>query len=450
MKIRPIFLVPWLVYIFFIVGFSPAWSQENLTTLIKNVQQSVVVIITYNEEGEILGQGTGFFISTEGDVITNIHVLGGAYRADVKTAEGKIYPVKNILAENREADLIRVSLDISHKDVHPLPVSASMPEVGEHVVVIGNPLGLEQTASDGIVSAVREIPSFGKIIQITAPVSPGSSGSPVLNIKGEVIGVATFQIIEGQNLNFVIPGEMVTKLKPEKGVALAKWKEKITEEWLTSAEGLYSTGLVFAFSAEYEKALPYFEKAVKKDPGYADAYFNIGYCNLKLGRYEEAIEAYKQAIRINPDDADAHNNLGVAYGNLGRHLEAIEAYKQAIRIKPDYSEAHINLGVAYGKLGRHLEATEAFKEAIRINPDFAEAHINLGVTYGSLGRYQEEIEACKQAIRIKPGLAVAHYNLGLGYVNLGRYQEAIEAFKQQSASSLIMLRHTTILVWFIG
>src|SRR3990170_3120283 len=326
MKIRPIFLVPWLVYIFFIVGFSPAWSQENLTTLIKNVQQSVVVIITYNEEGEILGQGTGFFISTEGDVITNIHVLEGAHRADVKTAEGKIYPVKNILAENREADLIRVSVDISHKDVHPLPVSASMPEVGEQVIVIGNPLGLEQTASDGIVSAVREIPGFGKIIQITAPVSPGSSGSPVVNMKGEVIGVATFIMLEGQNLNFAIPGERVAKLTPTKGKTLAEWQSGRTEEELDSAEGLYSTGLTFLWAEDYEKALPYFEDAVKKNPDYAEAYFYIGYCNGNLGRHLEAIEAYKEAIRINPEDAEAHYNLGRAYGKLGRYEEQIESF----------------------------------------------------------------------------------------------------------------------------
>ncbi|MCJ7459236.1 MAG: tetratricopeptide repeat-containing serine protease family protein [candidate division Zixibacteria bacterium] len=402
MKIRPIFLVPWLVYIFFIVGFSPAWSQENLPTLIKKVQQSVVVIITYNEKGEILGQGTGFFISTEGDVITNIHVLGGAHRADVKTAEGIIYPVKNILAEDREADLIRVSVDISHKDVHPLPVGASMPEVGEQVVVIGNPLGLEQTASDGIVSAVREIPNFGKIIQITAPVSLGSSGSPVLNIKGEVIGVATFQIIEGQNLNFVIPGDRVTKLKPEKGVALTEWKEKRIEEWLTSPEVLYYTGLRFLLSGEYKEALPYLEKAVEKDPNYVNAYSYIGYCNLSFGRYQEAIEACKQAIRIKPDDFDSHYNLGMAFYALGRYQEAIEAFKEAIRIKPDDAEPYGNLGVAYVNLGRYQEAIEALKQVIRIKPDDALAHYDLGVAYVNLGRYQEAIEAYRQAIRIKP------------------------------------------------
>ena len=76
----------------------------------------------------------------------------------------------------------------------------------------GSPLGLENTVSDGIVSAIRDIPDYGRIIQITAPISPGSSGSPVLNMQGEVIGVASFQIVEGQNLNFAIPSEKISSL----------------------------------------------------------------------------------------------------------------------------------------------------------------------------------------------------------------------------------------------
>ena len=87
-----------------------------------------------------------------------------------------------------------------------------MPEIGEKVVVIGSPLGLEQTAADGIVSAIRQYRSFQKVIQITAPISPGSSGSPVVNMRGEVIGVAFMLMSAGQNLNFCVPGENIANL----------------------------------------------------------------------------------------------------------------------------------------------------------------------------------------------------------------------------------------------
>jgi tetratricopeptide (TPR) repeat protein len=423
-------LISSIAFLFCFIISLPTLAQERLSEIIKKIEPSTVVILTYDKDGNIISQGSGFFISKNGDIITSRHVLAGAYSAGVKTINGKIYPITLIVAEDKEADLIRASVNIPVESVYPLPISSSIPEVGERVAVIGSPLGLERTVSDGIISAVRDIPAFGKIYQITAPISPGSSGSPVVNMKGEVIGVATFQFVEGQNLNFAIPGERIAKLKTEKGKTLDEWKMGKTEEWLDSAEGLYYAGLIFLWADDYEKALPYFENAAKKDPLFAEAYFQIGFCNGSLGRYTEAIQAYKQAIRIKPDLAEAHYNLGWAYAKLGRYTEAIEASKQAIRIKPDYAEAHYNLGGAYGRLGRYTEAIEAYNQAIRIKPDFAEAHYNLGAAYDEFGRHTEAIQAFKQAIRIKPDYADAHYGLGVAYAKLGRYTEAIQAFKQ--------------------
>ena len=407
-----------------------AQAQEKLPEIFKKIEPSTVVIMTYDIGEKLIGKGSGFFISQSGDIITNRHVLTGVHRAEVKTAKGKVHPITMIVGEDKESDIIRASVNISLESVRPLSVSISTPEVGERVAVIGSPLGLERTVSDGIVSAIREIPAFWKIYQISAPISAGSSGSPVVNMKGEVIGVATFQLVEGQNLNFAIPGERITKLNTERGKTLDQWKMGKTDEWLASAEGLYYVGLNFLWADDYENALPYFEKAIQKDPGYTVAYFYIGYCNGELGRLTEAIEAYKQAIRLKPDYEKAHVNLGAAYDNLGRHMEAIEAYKQAIRLKPDFAEAHYNLGVGYDNLGRHTEAIEAFKQAIRLKPDDEEAHHSLGVVYGKLERLTEAIEAFKQAIRLKPNYAEAHNDLGVAYGKLERLTEAIEAYKQ--------------------
>jgi tetratricopeptide (TPR) repeat protein len=418
------------LFLFCFLFFSPPAAPEDLPAIVKRIAPSVVVISTYDKEGKALGQGSGFFISQSGDIITNRHVLIGAARAEVKTAQTKTYPITSVVAEHKEADIIRVSADIPPDLARPLSVSNSIPEVGERVVVIGSPLGLEQTVTDGIVSAVREIRGFGKIIQISASVSPGSSGSPVVNMKGEVIGVATFQVIEGQSLNFAIPGQRAARLIPWPKRTLAEWQTGRLEEWRASAEGLYLTGVAYAWAAEYDKALPYFEKAVTKNPRYAEAYNWIGCCNLQSGRHAQAIEAYKQAIRIQPDDAVAHCSLGVAYVALGRYAQAIEALKQAIRIKPDLAEAHFGLGVAYGKLGRYAEAIEGLKQAIRIKPDLAEAHSNLGIAYVNLARYAEAIEPLKQAIRINPHDAEAYCGLGLAYGALGRYADEIKACKQ--------------------
>jgi tetratricopeptide (TPR) repeat protein len=418
------------MFLFLILVVSPAVGQENLPVLIKKVEPSIVVILTYTKEGKNLGQGSGFFFNKEGDVITNSHVLQEASRAVIRTIEGREYSVKKVLVEDKEGDLIRISVDILGEAVRPLPVTTRLPDVGERIIVIGTPLGLDKTVSDGIVSAVREIPAFGNIIQVTAPISPGSSGSPVINMKGEVIGIATFFVIAGQNLNFAIPGERIAKLAMGQGITLPEREEGRMKDWLASAEGLYVIGLRFLWAEEYEKAIPYFLETIKRNPELPQAYFQIGYCLAKLRQYQEAIEPYKQALRITPRDADIHNNLCVAYGMVGRYEEAIETCKQAIQLKANFAEAHNNLGWTYQMLGRYQEAIQSFKQAIRLKPDFAQAHNNLGKSYSALKKYEEAIESFKETIRIQFDYAEGHSNLGAAYFHIGRFEEAIASYKQ--------------------
>jgi len=404
---------------------SPLIAAEDTVKLVKNVKPAVVLIQTFDANGQPSGSGSGFLINNKGHIITNHHVIEGAYSATVKTSAGKEYPVQGIIAKDIEADIVKLLVNIPDSNIVPLKLSTAIPSEGEDVIVIGNPLGFESTVSTGIVSAVRDIPAFGKILQITAPVSPGSSGSPVLNTKGEVIGVATLIATKGQNLNFAIPSDKIIALKEISQMPIFKMLAADSND----AQLFYNKGFIELWQENYSIALTYFQKAMEKNPDYAKAWFSAGYCYNNLGRYQDAVEAYKQAIRLKPDDAEAHNNLGVAYNNLGRYQEAIEVCKQAIRLKPDYAEAHYNLGIAYGSLGRWQDEIEAYKQAIRIKPDDADAHNNLGVAYGKLDRYQDAVESFKQAIRIKPGYAGAHYNLGFTYFLAGDKGSALEEYK---------------------
>jgi Flp pilus assembly protein TadD len=408
-KRRWSFFVFGMTLLLLLVRASSLKAEEDITALVKKISPSVVSIFVYNETGKLISQGSGFFITTQGEAITNRHVLEGATWAEIKIATGKIYPVNLVLAEDAPGDLVRFSVNIPAKKVVPLSVSAVVPSAGEKIIVIGSPLGLEQTVTEGVVSAVRNIPEVGKILQISAPISPGSSGSPVVNLKGEVIGIATLQMVEEKKLNFAVSGERVTKLSATKGKALATWAEKGKNE--AKAEKIFRLGMSWYWSKNYKKAVPYLEESTK----------------------------------LNPHDADAFFYLGVAYGYLERHQEEIDAYKQAIRINPNYADAHYDLGVACGYLGRWQEAVEAFKEAVRINPDDAEAHNNLGVAFKKLGRLDEAIDAYKQAISINPNYAKAHYNLGVAYLGLGDKSSALDEYKvlneldKESADTLFTL-----------
>jgi len=387
----------------------------------------VVVIVTYDKEGNPISQGSGFIVRKDGAIVTNYHVISNAGNIKIK-AGSKVLRVEGLLYIDKENDIVILKAKAKELPIVKLG-DIDKTEVGENVYVISSPLGLENTISEGILSGKREIDPKSKILQITAAISEGSSGSPVFNKNGEVIGIATFILKEAQNLNFAMPVNLIkNKISAKKITAL---KEAKIEDYKKTAEYWFTLGYYYIQAELYRETIEAYKQAIRIKPDYAEAHFGLGIAYGELGMYREEIEAYKQAIRIKPDLTEAHYNLGVVYGKLGMYREEIEAYKQAIRIKPDLTEAHYNLGVTYSNLGMYKEAMEAFKQAIRIKPDYAEAHYNLGNTYHISGMFTEAVEAYKQAIRIKPDLAKAHYNLGFTYgKDLGMYREAFEAFKQ--------------------
>ena len=166
-------IIPQLVVAFSLFAFAGvAAAQESLPNLVRQVKPSVVSVLTYDAKGEPLISGSGFFVRP-GEVVTNLHVIQGAHRVEIHTLDGKgrTYPVGGAIAVDEEGDLALLSVDLPAERSRPLTLAASLPEEGEQIFLIGNPLRLEGSVSDGIVSAVREVPDVGKIIQITAPVS---------------------------------------------------------------------------------------------------------------------------------------------------------------------------------------------------------------------------------------------------------------------------------------
>ncbi len=418
------------IVFFLILRFTPLiYAEEKLPALIKRVEPSTVVIFALSPEAKKISQGTGFFVNSEGDVITNYHVLAGASRAVVKVSSGAEYAVKKILAEDAEGDLIRIAVEIPPEEVRPLTVSRSLPEVGEKIVIVGTPLGLDKTVSDGIVSAVRQVPDFGEVIQLTAPISSGSSGSPVFNMRGEVVGVATFYLLAGQSLNFAIPATRIWRLTADVGKSLPEWREKHKRELQAEAETAYQTGLRYLWLEKCEQAIPFFEETLQKNPEHGGASFRAGYCWTQLKQYDRAIPFYLRAIQLDPADARLYSNLCMAAAMSGNMDMARQSCLNAIELKPDLAEAHNNLGWVYHRMARYPESVVSCKEAIRINPDFAQAHYNLGNNYSALRRYEEATEAYKQAIRLDFNYAEAHLNLGAAYNQMGRFEDAIATYK---------------------
>lgn len=347
-RIPPLSFVVVLVLIGFLSDPTPA--QESLPELVRRVKPAIVAIVTYDAKGDALTTGSGFFIRP-GQVVTNLHVIRGARRTDVKTLDGKgrVYQVSGLLAVDEEGDLALMRVDMSPEQPRSSDLAVSLPEEGETVFVIGNPLKLEGSVTDGIVSAVREVPGVGKIIQTTAPISHGNSGSPIFNLKGQVVGVITVKVTNGQNISLAISSDRVRELKPGALRSLAEIPAK--DKMLDVGEALYRTGIDSLWLGNYDHAVGYFENAVNRNPTRVDAWIQVGYCKVKQGKNEEAIKAYQQALQLKPRSEDVLNKLGDAYYYAGRLPEAIQSYKEAARLHPERAEAFYNLALVYFESG---------------------------------------------------------------------------------------------------
>ena len=334
-------------------------AELKLPDLVRRVKPSVVSVLTYDLKGEPLISGSGFFVRP-GEVMTNMHVIKGAHRVEIHTLEGKgrTYPVTGALAVDEEADLALLKVDLPAERSHPLPMSTALPDEGEQIFVIGNPLRLEGSVSDGIVSAIREVPDLGRIIQVTAPVSHGNSGSPLFNMRGEVIGIVTVKVTNGQNINLALGVSRIAALRGSELISfdqvVAKGKAGSQPEAL--AEVWYRGGIDSLWLGNYDNALNYFETAANRNPRRPETWIQIGYCKVKQGRNDEAIRAYKRAIQLRPTSSEAYNKLGDAYFFGGRFPEAIEAYQEAARIQPNEPEAYYNLGLVYLETGDRAAA----------------------------------------------------------------------------------------------
>jgi tetratricopeptide (TPR) repeat protein len=439
-------------------------SPWRLKDLVAPLQRSVVTVVNYDVDGEVASIGSGFFISASGILVTNFHVLDGAYSAAIRTLDGELYPVETVLARSQLVDLIKVRVDIPDGRVEPVVLSGEAPAVADRVFVVGSPLGLEQTVSEGIISAVRNVPTGGTILQLTAPISQGSSGGPVLNRNGEAVGVVTFQAASGQNLNFAISIDALQLLTDETSeLSIAEWTIRNSRQGPALAAALCSKGSRLSIQGEYEAALTYFQKAAETNPDDPEAWYGLGSCYVGLDQPEDAIAAYKRPIEKDPDNAVAHFvlamvykttgrydreippllevlridpgnlrarfELGRAYGALERTGEQIDTYNEILEAHPDHIPTLLDLGAALGSIGRLDEAMAMFTRAGGLDPKNELIHFNMGVTYDRMDLPEAAIRAYTLAIRANPRMAAAHFNLGRTYLSQGRRKLALDQYE---------------------
>ena len=193
-------------------------EAKGLEQLIPTIEPAVVRLDVTTREGG--GIGSGFVIDGSGIVVTNHHVIDGATSAKAAFADGTSVAVIGVLATDSKRDIAILKIQGAEKRFPTLKLLTGPPPKGLSVVAFGAPKGLSFSASEGIVSAVRSaavlaefgITVDGSWIQTTTPISPGNSGGPLVALTGEVVGINTFNIVKGQNLNFAVSASDIARI----------------------------------------------------------------------------------------------------------------------------------------------------------------------------------------------------------------------------------------------
>jgi len=347
-----------------------ASRRSDIPAIAKAANGAVVSIIMSDKDGNPIAQGSGFFVSKDGLILTNYHVIAEGSSAIVKLPDGAFYLVDGMLASDKTRDIAVIKANGQNFRTLALGNSDGV-QVGQDVVAIGNPLSLESTVSNGIVSGIRTVKEEGgEFLQITAPISPGSSGGPLFNMEGEVIGITTMYLKGGENLNFAIPINDAKSLLLAKSSKVQNFPdespktEQPREEGTSAADGGPDPQIASQQFRFYKELLQGKEAAVLRatyacfDDDPSDTFFRIISAHLAEDRQrvfvlvfayqngvldQQSLQAYESKIHWNSSD-------GTITGTLVTSLKYSDLRHQAIHSTDhvDWSPGQIVIEMAFG------------------------------------------------------------------------------------------------------
>lgn len=333
--------------------------------------------------GEGRLESSGFVVDPGNRVITTAHGVRGARNLRVKLHDGRVYPARVERIGGEDIDLALLALG----DVTLEPASLGTVhdlQAGDEVWAIGCPLGFEFSVTRGVVSSLRDAAQGYPMIQTDVPVNPGSSGGPLFDRHGRVVGVVKSAAAQRTRINFALPIDL---------------------------------GKAFLDRDDRDRR------------GYAA--FNRGVLETSP---EAKIAAYRDAIREAPDLVEAHYNLALALEHLGRRAEAETEYGAALRLDPGLEPAAINLGALLYDDKQLPAAIDVYRRALAARPQSVALRNNLGETYRAAGQAQNARREFEAILKTQPGYAPAHYGLALLYDDqLADRDRAIEHYRRYLA-----------------
>ncbi len=320
-----------LLLVMFLSSFISLLANAHVSKEIYREYNESVLLISNEEEQidrKLVTFGTAFAIDKSGYLVTSAHLV--QKHSLVKDTKGRVYPILDVAWIDEKLDLAVLKVAGRFK---PLPLAgSSSTEIGEEITVLSNPSGLQNTLSVGILSAKRE--QNGVIrLQHTSPISPGSSGGPIFNEKGHVIGViqGIFATQNSQNLNFGVPCEYLpseylnlnrNQARPSniaaesQGQIVAPLNQQLhTLQVVKTAELMPKANTSSYKNQEYAGLLSSLDLIISLKPDDAEAYILRGFVKQKMQDYMGAIQDFKTAEYLASEELNRRKNI---------HLQALE------------------------------------------------------------------------------------------------------------------------------
>jgi tetratricopeptide (TPR) repeat protein len=334
------------------------YSQTELPAdqIYDNVNNSVVVVMAYDKKDNMY-QGSGIVISSSGYIATNYHVCSDADKIEIKHFTQQI---KNpeIVYKDESKDILILKVNENLFTPINIGTSANLKQ-GQRIYAIGSPEGYENSISEGIISGFR-IENNASLIQMTAPITDGSSGGAVVNSKGELIGMSVSGQHDG-NIYFAIPVEDILKLlSPFNNIA----ENNESDIYLQKGKDANK-------QKDYESAVLYFSKYLEKNLNDFDAYYSRGFANFKLKKYKSAIGDFTKALEFNGEKFETYFYRGNSYYALKDFSNAYNDYTEAINIAPQYPELYYNRGYSNFKMKKYESAAADWNKAVEYNEDYS-------------------------------------------------------------------------------
>lgn len=362
------------------------WAAASPT---KSLFDSTVCITGTRPDGSKL-EGSGVIVEPGNRVLTVAHALRGTTEVRVRLYDGRIFPAE--LARFAAADIDLAVLELGNVTLPPAKLANSeTAEVGDVVRSVGCPLGYDFTMTMGRVRGFRKLEGL-PLIQTDVEVHPGSSGGPVFDENGQIIGVVKAQAQDAEDVNFALPSKLaqgflrsldserqgfdafnraVAERDPTRKADLYREAVGILPDM---AEPRYNLALTLENAGRVEDAMAQYREVIRRHPGYVPASLNLGAALYGLGNVDDAILVYQEALRHRPNSARVRNNLAEAYRKTGQIPRARTEFLRINEESPTYAPAQYGLALLYEEdLADPKNARAHYEQYLALVPDGPEA-----------------------------------------------------------------------------